>query len=54
MNKKKPGRKSKRPDKLEFEKLYQNNKAVDLADKYGVSTQTIYQWALQFRKEDSS
>lgn len=51
---KKPGRKSKRPIKYEFELNYYilNRSAEDLAKKYDVKINTIYQWARQFRKEE--
>lgn len=50
---KKVGRKSKRPLKYEFELNYYvlDRTAEDLAKKYGVKTNTIYQWARQFKSE---
>ena len=50
MEKKKAGRKSKRPSKEMFEMLYKNMKAADLAKHFGVSTPTIYHWSMYFRK----
>ena len=49
-----PGRKSKRPIKYEFELNYYElgRSATDLAEKYGVKENTIYQWAMQFRAEE--
>lgn len=49
-----PGRKSKRPIKYEFELNYYElgRSAADLAEKYGVKENTIYQWAMQFRAEE--
>lgn len=52
MEKKKAGRKSKRPSKEQFEALYTDYSASELADRLGVSIGTIYQWANQFRKEE--
>lgn len=51
--KKPPGRKSKRPIRYEFELNYYDlgRSAEDLAEKYGVKPNTIYQWAMQFRNE---
>ena len=54
MEKKKPGRKSKKPFKEDFEKMYLVSTASELASFYGVSVQTIYQWAMQFRKEEEN
>ena len=50
---KKRGRKSLLPNKEMFETMYYNNniKASDLANNYGVKTQTIYNWANKFRKQ---
>lgn len=50
---KKAGRKSKRPLRYEFELNYYTlgRSAEDLAKKYGVKPNTIYQWAIQFRRE---
>lgn len=53
MIKKKAGRKSKRPDKTQFEMIYSRQTAQQAADFFGVSPQTIYQWAVQFRKEEN-
>lgn len=53
MIKKKAGRKSKRPNKDQFELIYSRQTAQQAADYFGVSPQTIYQWALQFRKEEN-
>ena len=52
MIKKKAGRKSKRPNKEQFEALYSDYSASELAERLGVSEGTIYQWANQFRKEE--
>lgn len=54
MRKKQTGRKSKRPTKYEFEMLYLDigMSAQEMADRYGVAKQTIYQWSNQFRKEE--
>lgn len=52
MIKKKAGRKSKRPSKEQFEALYNDYSAPELAKRLGVSIGTIYQWANQFRKEE--
>lgn len=52
MEKKKAGRKSKRPSKEQFEALYSDYSAPELAERLGVSIGTIYQWANQFRKEE--
>lgn len=54
VKKKPPGRKSKRPIKYEFELNYYElgRSATEMAQKYGVKTNTIYQWAMQFREED--
>lgn len=51
---KKPGRKSKRPIRYEFELNYYTlgRSASDLSKKYNVKENTIYQWAMQFRKEE--
>lgn len=51
---KKPGRKSKRPIRYEFELNYYTlgRSAADLAEKYDVKENTIYQWAIQFRQEE--
>lgn len=51
MEKKKAGRKSKRPTKEQFEMLYKEMKASDLAKHFGVSTPTIYQWSMYFRNK---
>ena len=50
---KKKGRKSKKPIRYEFELNYYvlDRSAEDLAKKYGVKTNTIYQWARQFKSE---
>lgn len=49
-----PGRKSKKPIKYDFELQYYilGRTAKDLAEYYGVKTNTIYQWARQFRNEE--
>ena len=52
MIKKKAGRKSKRPSKQQFEALYTDYSASELAERLGVSKGTIYQWANKFRKEE--
>lgn len=52
----KQGRKLLKPPRAEFEMLYYN-KAVDveqLAAYWGVSKQTIYNWAVEYRKEGSN
>ena len=48
------GRPSKRPNKEEFDWLYYNLKmsTKELAKRYKVKTDTIYNWACQFRKMD--
>ena len=51
MEKKKAGRKSKRPTKEMFEMMYKDMKAADLAAHFGVSTPTIYQWSMYFRNK---
>lgn len=50
---KKKGRKSKRPIRYEFELNYYvlDQSAEDLAQKYNVKINTIYQWARQFKSE---
>lgn len=50
---KKKGRKSKRPIQYEFELNYYvlDRSAEDLAKKYDVKVNTIYQWARQFKEE---
>ena len=55
MNRKK-GRKLLKPPKAEFETLYYNQSVnvEQLAEHYGVSKQTIYNWAVEFRKEGSN
>ena len=54
MNKKR-GRKPKKPNKEIFEILYYNDsiRAENLAQTYEVKTQTIYNWAQQFKKEQN-
>lgn len=51
---KKPGRKSKRPIKYEFDLNYYElgRSAAEMAEKYGVKENTIYQWAMQFRAKE--
>lgn len=51
--KKKRGRKPLKPNKTIFETLYYNDNmtARELAKHYGVTEQTILNWAYQFRKE---
>lgn len=53
VKKKTPGRKSKRPTRYEFELNYYtlNRSAKEMAKKYEVKKNTIYQWAMQFRNE---
>lgn len=53
---KKRGRKSVRPNKEKFEKLYYNDEvsATDLAKIFKVTESTIYNWAYQFKQEDES
>ena len=50
---KKTGRKSKRPNRAEFEFRYYmiDTPAEELAKDYGVKVQTIYNWAREFKKE---
>lgn len=50
---KKRGRKNKMPTQAEFEYLYYSLDlpAEELAEKYGVKTRTIYNWATEFRKK---
>lgn len=52
---KKRGRKSLKPNKAIFETLYYNENitARELAKHYGVTEQTILNWAYQFRKEQN-
>ena len=52
MNKKKPGRKPKKPNKAIFEMMYCNMTAKELAKHYEVTEQTIFNWAAKFRKEN--
>lgn len=49
----KKGRKTVRPTKDEFEKMYYNpEKTVyDLANTYKVNIQTIYNWAFYYRNK---
>lgn len=51
MEKKKAGRKSLRPPKEQFEALYKVMKASDVAEHFGVSTATVYQWSMYFRNK---
>lgn len=53
---KKRGRKNQRPTKEKFESLYYNEelKAEELASIFHVNTQTIYNWANYFRKQESN
>lgn len=46
-------RQSKKPNRKEFEHDYYNTNTTvkELAKKYEVAQQTIYQWAYEFRKE---
>lgn len=46
------GRPKKKPNKKEFELLYYNFEipVEKLAERYNVTTDTIYNWAYQFRK----
>lgn len=50
---KKPGRKSNKPTKEQFKYLYYtlDCKAEDIAKQYGVKTQTVWNWAQQYKKE---
>ena len=52
----KVGRKSKRPSKETFEYWYYDLKmsAVEIAEKCDVKTDTIYNWAHQFREMDKA
>ena len=52
MQKKTPGRKSKRPTKEQFEAVYSVQSAEEAAKFFKVAKQTIYQWAVEFRKEE--
>lgn len=49
------GRPKKKPNKAEFELLYYNFEIPieKLAERYEVTTKTIYNWAYQFRKLDN-
>lgn len=49
------GRPIKRPNKTEFEMLYYDFKlpTKELAEQYNVTTNTIYNWAYQFRKQEN-
>lgn len=52
---KRKNKKSLRPDRKTFEYYYYNmNVSVDaMAKVWGVTKQTIYNWAYQFRKEET-
>lgn len=54
MYKKKQGRKSKAPPKAEFDYRYYvlDLSAREMGKLYGVSENTIYNWAVHFRKEE--
>lgn len=56
MRYKKKGRKIKKPNKTEFDWLYYDcdRTAEELAEKYQVSPGTIYNWAVEFRKEEKN
>lgn len=51
MKKKKPGRKLIKPNKTTFEMMYEKLTAEEMAAKYNVTKQTIYNWASNYRKE---
>ena len=48
------GRKKKQPSKHEFDLLYYdlNLSAKELAERYDVALNTIYNWASEYRKLD--
>lgn len=50
----KRGKKSLKPNKEIFESMYYNPSMTtyEIAEFYGVSIRTIYNWANQFRKEE--
>lgn len=49
---KKGGRPTNRPDTETLAKLYDNMKAKEIAEKYGVSESTVRAWITRARKED--
>lgn len=51
---KRKGRRSKRPNKAEFDMRYYtlNMDAEAIAKEYGVKASTVYGWAYQFRNEE--
>lgn len=51
MEKKKAGRKSKRPPKEQFETLYKEMSAKEVGEHFGVSPATVYQWSMYFRNK---
>lgn len=51
MEKKKAGRKSKRPSKEQFEALYKVMSAREVAKQFGVTPATVYQWSMYFRNK---
>ena len=55
MYKKRKGRKQIRPSKQEFEYLYYilDMSGEQIAEKYNVKVSTIYNWAHQFREEET-
>lgn len=52
MKKKQPGRKRIKPEKAIFEMMYSKLPARELAKHYGVTEQTIFNWAHDFREEE--
>lgn len=52
MEKKQPGRKRIKPNKAIFEMMYTKLTARELAKHYGVTEQTIFNWAHEFREEE--
>ena len=52
MKRKKPGRKPIKPNKATFEMMYEKLTAEEMATKYHVTKQTIYNWASSYRKEN--
>ena len=56
IKRKKRGRKPRMPNKAEFEFRYYscNLTGEEMAELYGVTKGTIYNWATQYRREEES
>ena len=51
LERKKSGRRSKRPDMETLDEIYKKHTAYEIGTFYGVSENTVYSWVHRYREE---